>query len=134
MKLWTIAIALFVVLGASSLADAADWTTTEAGSVVCSAVKPPGICWLKDIAADSSVISVRACPSMTIMVYGTGADIMPQACDDTSCTKAEDLLATALTGDSPNTFLTSAGVPLELVRIDWTSGGAAPTVSIKCGR
>ncbi len=134
MKLWTIAIALFVVLGASSLADAADWTTTEAGSVGCAALRPDGICWQKEIVADTSVIVVRECGSITIMVYGTGADIMPQSCTDTSCTKAEDLLAAALTGDSPNTFMTSDGTPLELVRIDWTSGGAAPTVSIKCGR
>ena len=133
MKFIRLAIATVLLMMAADAAAAADWTTTEAGSVVCSKVKPVGICWLKDIAEDSSVISVRECGSITIMVYGTGVSIMPQSCDDSSCTKAENLLAAVLDGDSPDTFMTSTA-PMEFIRIDWTNSGSAPTISLKCGK
>ncbi len=126
----TLALTLIVMSGS---ARAADWTTEDGGSVSCGALKADGVCWLSAIAADSSAIVIRTCKTWTIMVYGTGANIMPQTCTDTSCGTVEDLLGSGLTGDSPNTFLASA-LPFEIVRIDWTAGGAAPTVSIKCGR
>ena len=135
MRYLNIAIAAYVLMLAGS-ASAADWTTTDGGSVVCSSLKKDGICWLTDIAADSSTISVRLCKTLTITVYGTGADIMPQTCLDSACAVAadrEDLLSTALTGDSPNMFMTSGASPWELIRIDWTAGADPPTVSIKCG-
>jgi len=132
MRYLNIAIAALVLLLAGG-ASAADWTTVDGGSVSCTSLKKDGICWQSAIAADSSAISVRLCKTLTIVVYGTGADIMPQTCTNRACTTAEDLLSTALTGDSPNMFMTSGASPWELVRIDWTAGGAAPTVSIKCG-
>lgn len=132
MRYLIIAIATICGLSLAGDASAADWTKTEDGTKTCSRVKNPGSCWLKEIAADSSVIAISECLPWTIHVYGTGASIMPQTCSDASCTLAENLLAAVLTGDSPNTFVTSTA-PFELLRIDWTAGGAAPTVVIKCG-
>ena len=132
MRYLNIAIAAYVLMLAGS-ASAADWTTTDGGSTSCTALRKDGICWQSAIAADSSAISVRLCKTLTITVYGTGADIMPQACTDSTCATAEDLLSTALTGDSPNMFMTSGASPWEIVRVDWTAGGDPPTVSIKCG-
>ncbi len=128
-------IAISCLLLAAGAAIAADWTTTASGSASCTKLNQDGVCWLTNIAADSSAISVRSCATVTVMVYGTGASIMPQACDDRACTNPENLLAAVLTGDSPNTFLGSL-IPIEYIRIDWTTDGAGDTndVSIKCGR
>jgi len=132
----TLLVSVIVMLPIAGAATAADWTTTEEAvnaNNVCGGVNKGGVCWLFDIVEDSSTISVRECTAFTIMVYGTGASIMPQACDDRSCTKPENMLSAVLTGDSPTTFLASTA-PFEYVRIDWTAGGAAPTVSIKCSK
>jgi hypothetical protein len=136
IKIAIVTTALMLLAGSAS---AADWTTEDAvadGTNSCTKLNQDGICYLKDIAADSSAISIRECATWTVTVYGTAANIMPQSCKDSACASAavrEDLLATALTGDSPNTFVASVA-PFEFVRIDWTAGGAAPTVTIKCGR
>ncbi len=125
-------LAILFALTLAGSATAADWTRSDGGSSRCKGIKPDGTCWLTDISEDSSVISVRSCKSWTIVVYGTGADIMPQSCTDSTCATAENLLAASLTGDSPNTFVVS-DASFSLVRIDWTAGGAAPTVAIQCG-
>ncbi len=127
MKYLIISVLTFVCAG---VASAADWTTTETGNTSCGAIRPGGTCYLTSIGEDSSVISVKACKNWTIVVYGTGVSVMPQACTDTSCSATENLLAAVLTGDSPNTFVTSSAT-FDLVRIDHTSG--TPTISITCG-
>lgn len=128
-------LAISFLLLAATAAFAADWTITESGSSVCSKLKIGGICWLTDISADSSAISTRECGSITVQVYGTGASIMPQSCDDSDCTQAEDLLTAVLTGDGAARFFGSL-IPIEFIRIDWTTDGAGDNndVSIKCGR
>ena len=124
---------IFALLCVPGSVGAADWTTEDGGSTSCSTLRVDGVCYLTGITEDSSSINIRSCEAWSITVFGTGASIMPQVCNDKSCTKAEDLLATALTGDSPNTFVTSE-IAWDFIRIDWTSGGAAPDVHIKCGR
>lgn len=130
MKATLLALILILIVAAAGTVMAEDWTTTEAGSVVCSKLKPVGICWIATAGANTSAISLRSCSSWTVMVYGTGVSVMPQSCDDSSCTKAEDLLPTALTGDSPNTYMTSAA-PMEFIRLVTSD---SITASIKCGR
>ena len=130
------AVAFFSL--AASNAGAADWTVDDAaasGTNSCHALRPGGVCWLMDIAADSTAIIIGECKKVIITVYGTAADIMPQDCKDFACAAdadREDMLATALTGDSPNTGVVLLAPP-EILRIDWTAGGAAPTIKIKCG-
>ncbi len=128
MRYLIIAIATFFIAGAAS---AADWTTEDGGSAKCSVVNQDGTCWLSAISEDSSAITVSKCAKWVITVYGTGASVMPQACTTKACAAAEDLLASVLTGDSPDTYLAST-YGWDYVRIDWTSGN--PTISIKCGR
>lgn len=130
MRLWTIAIALFVVLGASSLADAADWTTTLGGSAVCGALRPDGICYVATGGAATSAISVRLCSTWTLVVYGTGVTVTPQSCTDSACGTVEPIFATALTGDAPNNLAGSL-IPFELIRLATSD---SVTVSLKCGR
>lgn len=122
---------LFALTLAGS-ATAADWTRSESGSRTCGKISVAETCWLTDIDEDSSVIRLNDCKTWTLFVYGTGADIMPQSCTNSTCATAEDLLSASLTGDSPNTFVVSP-VAVGLIRIDWTAGGAAPTVSLTCG-
>ena len=119
------------LVAAPAIANAADWTTTESGSATCSVIRGNGICWLEDVGENSSAISVRQCSKLTVMVYGSGVSVMPEVCNDSSCTSSEALLANALTGDSPNTFMTSVA-PFNFIRINWSSG--TPTISIQCGR
>ena len=133
MRTLKIAIATLFLLVLAGTASAADWMTEDGGSVVCAAIRPGGICWLSGITEDSSAIVLQDCATLTIMVYGTAASIMPRTCTDTACGTAEPLLAAVLDGDATDTFMMSSG-PLKIVDIDWTAGGAAPTVSIMCGR
>jgi hypothetical protein len=133
MKTLKLAIATLFALLVAGAASAADWTTEDGGSQSCTKIQLDGVCWLSGITEDSSAIFLRGCATFTIQVYGTGADIMPQTCTDKNCGTTEDLLATSLTGDSPNAAAFSK-YPYDFIRIDWTAGGAAPTVSIKCGR
>jgi len=130
-----IILAISFLLLAAGAAIAADWTTTASGSASCTKLNQDGVCWLTDISADSSAISVRSCATVTVQVYGTGAKIMPQSCDDRDCTQAEDLLTAVLTGDGGARFMGSL-IPIEYIRIDWTTDGAGDNndVSIKCGR
>lgn len=136
MRFVKLVIATSLLLLAAGAASAADWTTSDGGSTVCTALQTDGVCWQSAIAADSSAINVRQCNKVSIVVYGTGADIMPQACTDDTCSTAEPLLAAAstLTGDAPNTFVVLTAMLSDWLNLDWTSGGAAPTVSIKCAR
>jgi len=133
MRYVRLALLVGFMLAVSSVAGAADWTTEDGGTDSCKVVKPDGVCYLTAIAADSSAVNIRQCPAFSVTVYGTGASIMPQTCTDSTCATAEDLLSAVLTGDSPNAFVTSE-ITFDFIRIDWTAGGAAPTVVIKCGR
>lgn len=136
MKIMKLAIATLFALLVAGSASAADWTTIDGGALPatkCTKVLLGGVCWLTEIDEDSSAIFLRGCDKFTITVYGTGADIMPETCSDKNCTRSEPLLSTSLTGDAPVTLAFSK-YPVGFVRIDWTAGGAAPTVSIRCGR
>ena len=119
------------LVAAPAIANAADWYTGEnATGAVCTALRQDGVCYVETAGATTSTISVRVCASWAVVVYATGASVMVEACTDSACTSSEPLLATALTGDSPNTFVTST-MPVDFIRL---TGGSSVTVSIKCGR
>lgn len=130
MRLFKISILVAFMIVAAGVSSAADWTTLEGGSAVCTKIRQDGTCWVETAGENSSAMSVGECPRWTIVVWDTGASVMPQGCTDKTCSTAEDLLANPLTGDSPNTFLTST-VPFNFVRL---STASSVTVTIKCGR
>ncbi len=135
MRHVTLATAIVAILVIASAAIGATWMTTPTGSTACTGLRPGGVCWLTDIDEDSSAVAMRQCHTFVVQVYGTGASIMPQSCGTAACSQAENLLSAALTGDSPNSFVTSE-VTFDFIRIDWTTDGAGDNndVAIKCGR
>ena len=122
-------IGLFL-LAPSGAAIAADWMTTEGGSVVCTKVNADGTCWVATAAETTSAISVQQCAKWTVTVYGTATSVMPQTCTDSACGTAEDLLTTGLTGAGSLIFAHS-DAPFNFIRL---VTGDTVTVSIKCGR
>ena len=123
----TIGLFLFA---SSGTALAADWMTTEGGSLICHKVNSDGTCWVQTGTETSSAISVQQCAKWTITVYGSATSVMPQTCTDSACGTVEDLLTTGLTGGGALVFAWS-DAPHNFVRLV-TSDNVL--VSIKCGR
>ena len=129
MRNWIALVALGFLMVVSSAASAADWTGSADGSDTVTRVKPPAIVYLATGGETSSVLNIRECSRFSIVVYGTGASVMPVTCRTSACTESEDLLDAALTGDTTNRFMGSV-VPFELIRLVTTS---SVNVALKCG-
>jgi len=127
-----VTIGLFLFASAGT-ALAANWTTTEGGSVttdICTKVNADGVCWVQTDSEDSASIFVGQCASWTITVYGTATSVMPQTCTDSDCGTAENLITTGLTGGGSLVFASSV-VPFNFIKL---VTGDNVLVSIKCGR
>jgi hypothetical protein len=126
-------VALGLLMAASSV-QAADWYQGpgETGRVVTTP-SPGQTIYISTAGAPSSLVSVRRCQRWTITVFGSGASVMPQACwSNADCATSgtnEDLIATALTGDTTNRFMSSI-VPFQWIRLDTSS---VVNVQLVCG-
>jgi len=129
MKKYIALMALGFLMVASTAASAADWKSEVGGTTKVTTLKPEGIAYVATAGANSEVISVRSCPAITFVVWGTGASVTPQMCLTRACTTAKPLDTTPLTGDTTAVFLASV-MPLEFVRVATAS---SVTVSLKCG-
>lgn len=109
---------------------AANWTTLEGGSQTCASIYPGGMCYLQSGSATSSVVQVDSCSSVTVTVYGTSEDVMPQTCSDFACTNAEDMANPTLDGDYPNVYWATL-VPFRYVRV---VAATDTLVTILCGK
>ena len=135
MRKWIALVALGLLMVVADAASADPWTFNSDGTGDSVGVVAPGQTVYVDTnrsgtgGAASSAVNVSRCSTITIIVFGTSASVMPEACLTSACTSNEDLISTALTGDTTNRYMASV-VPFTYVRVDTSSD---VIVSLTCG-
>lgn len=129
-----IILAFMAILLWSSVASSDPWRKgSNATDPVCRSHMRNGETCYNAANADSTPINISQCEGFTLTLHSAAPSVvMPELCYDSACTTpTTNMLATALSGTSPNGFVSSQ-VTFGWIRLKYTSGSPKTAVLV-CG-